>query len=395
MFMHRIKLKNVLSFGPDTQDLELRPLNVLIGPNGSGKSNLIEAISLLQAAPGDLQKPIREGGGVGNWVWRGEPKETFAEIIVVISHGDDKLLRYELVFYEVDQGFHLHSESLWPETDSVDPEPIAYFNAGADNVHLLYDDSRQETGSSTIRFKRGSFNQSVFSRIKGPTYPELTEAGEQFHRIGFYREWAFGRRTLLRSPQQADLPNDFLLEDGENLGLILNHLKRSDPRCKDRLLRELRNLYEGIVDFDVGVEGGTVQVFLREDDIAVPATRLSDGALRYVLLLAVLCHPKPPPLVCIEKPELGLHPDILPQLADLLRDASERCQLIVTTHSDVIVDALTDTPESVVVCEKDSGQSKFSRLDKSNLAHWLEKYRLGERKSPHGAANSGATGKST
>ena len=55
MLIQQIKLKNILSFGPGAQDLELKPLNVLVGPNGSGKSNLIEAIGLLQAAPRDLQ----------------------------------------------------------------------------------------------------------------------------------------------------------------------------------------------------------------------------------------------------------------------------------------------------------------------------------------------------
>ena len=68
MFMHSIKLENILSFGPDAQELELKPLNVLIGPNGSGKSNLIEAISLLRAAPSDIMAPIREGGGSANWI---------------------------------------------------------------------------------------------------------------------------------------------------------------------------------------------------------------------------------------------------------------------------------------------------------------------------------------
>ena len=63
MFMHRIKLKNILSFGPNVQDLELQPLNVLIGPNGSGKSNFIEVLGLLKAAPTDLSAPLREGGG--------------------------------------------------------------------------------------------------------------------------------------------------------------------------------------------------------------------------------------------------------------------------------------------------------------------------------------------
>ena len=378
MFMHRIKLKNVLSFGPDAQDLELRPLNVLIGPNGSGKSNLIEAISLLQAAPGDLQKPIREGGGVSNWVWRGEPRETFAEMRVVISHRDEKLLRYELVFYEVDQKFRLHSESLCREADDAEPDPFEYFYADAEGVHLLYRGSCEKTGIKTIEDKRGSSSQSVFSNIKGPTYPELTQTGDKFRRIAFFREWAFGRRTALRLPQTADLPNDFLMEDASNLGLVLNRMERAFPKHKDQLVNELRQIYEDIEDFDVSIEGSTVQVFLREGDITASATRFSDGTLRYICLLAILCHPKPPPLVCIEEPELGLHPDILPQLADLLREASDQCQLIVTTHSDVIVDALTDTPESVVVCEKDNGQTKFNRLNRNELGHWLEKYRLGE-----------------
>ncbi|MCZ0954719.1 MAG: AAA family ATPase, partial [Rhodospirillaceae bacterium] len=113
-------------------------------------------------------------------------------------------------------------------------------------------------------------------------------------------------------------------------------------------------------------------------DKTVPATRLSDGTLRYICLLAVLCHPDPPPLVCLEEPELGLHPDLLPGLADLLREASERTQLIVTTHSDVLVDKLTDEPDSVVICEKLDGQTQLRRLDSDDLNHWLDRYSLGE-----------------
>ena len=138
---------------------------------------------------------------------------------------------------------------------------------------------------------------------------------------------------------------------------MLNRLKR-EPTAKNRFLDALRQLYQGVVDFDVKLEGGTVQVILQEGNIIVPAIRLSDGTIRYLCLLAILCHPTPPPLICLEEPELGLHPDILPGLAELLREASERCQLILTTHSDTLVDALTDTPESVVVCEKEKGANE-------------------------------------
>ena len=174
-----------------------------------------------------------------------------------------------------------------------------------------------------------------------------------------------------------NLVDDFLAEDTSNLGLVLNRLRRT-PAVKKRLLEAARKLYEGLTDFDVIVEGGTIQVFLEENGITVPTARLSDGTLRYLCLLAILCHDDPPPLVCIEEPELGLHPDIMPTLAALLREASTRCQLIVTTHSDVLVDALTEEPESVVVCEKHEGQTQLRRLNKDDLAQWLARYSLGE-----------------
>ena len=84
--IHRLRLSNLLSFGPDAEEVELRPLNVLIGPNGSGKSNLIEAISLFKAAPQDLVEPIREGGGIGAWIWKGEAASQTAQIEAIIEN---------------------------------------------------------------------------------------------------------------------------------------------------------------------------------------------------------------------------------------------------------------------------------------------------------------------
>ena len=132
--------------------------------------------------------------------------------------------------------------------------------------------------------------------------------------------------------------------------MVLNSLE-GYPKAKGRLQTALQKLYHGIDDYYLQVEAGSVQVFLKEGNLPIPAVRLSDGTLRYLCLLAILCNPNLPELICLEEPELGLHPDVLPGLADLLREASERCQLIVTTHSDTLVDALTNTPESIVICE--------------------------------------------
>ena len=146
-------------------------------------------------------------------------------------------------------------------------------------------------------------------------------------------------------------------------------------------MERLKNADESIEDFFASVSGGTIQLFLQYAGLKspVPAARLSDGTVRYLCLLAVLCHPAPPPLVCLEEPDLGLHPDLLPSLAELLVEASHRMQLIVTTHSDVLVDGLTKVPEAVIVCEKRNGSTVMSRRTSDELAKWLkEDYGLGQ-----------------
>lgn len=77
--------------------------------------------------------------------------------------------------------------------------------------------------------------------------------------------------------------------------------------------------------------------------------------------MALLMEPNPPPLLCIEEPEIGLHPDILSTIAEMLVEASQRTQLIVTTHSDALISTLP--PESVLVCERDDEGSHLRRLE--------------------------------
>ena len=374
--IHRLRLSNLLSFGPDAEEVELRPLNVLIGPNGSGKSNLIEAISLFKAAPQDLVEPIREGGGIGAWIWKGKAASQTARIEAIIENPNgNQDLRYALTFAQAGQRFELSDERIENEQAYPDQEnPYFYFAYRNGQPYL----NLKEIGQRQLLREDVNPEQSILSQRRDPdSYPEITYLGDALRKIRLYREWSFGRSTPPRLPQPADLPNDFLAEDGRNLGLVLN-LLRTKPGVKKKLLEALRELNEAIDDFDTLIQGGTVQLFMQEGNISIPATRLSDGTLRYLCLLAIVCHPNPPPLVCIEEPELGLHPDILPPLAKLLLEASERCQLIVTTHSEVLVDALTDSPESILVCEKPKDRTEMRRLERKDLAAWLERYRLGE-----------------
>ena len=375
MLIHRIKQTNLLSFGPDFGGLELKQLNVVIGPNGSGKSNLLEGIDILRSAPRDMAAPIREGGGIHDWIWRGKPEGT-AVIEAILEHPQrSQPLRYRLGFAERGQRFELIEERIENEQSyRGHAKPYIYYEQTNGRAVLNYKDETRRD----LRPEEVKPDQSILAQRKDPDqYPELTYLGEALSRIRIYREWSLGRDTPPRLPQKADLPNDFLQEDGKNLALVLNRFQ-GEPAVKRRLLDALHKLYEGITDFYVSIEGSTVQVFLQEGDMVIPATRLSDGTLRYLCLLAILCHPQPPPLICIEEPELGLHPDILPTVGKLLLEASERSQLIVTTHSDMLVDALTNEWWSIVVCEKRDGQTVMCRLDEEKMAAWLENYRLGE-----------------
>jgi predicted ATPase len=361
--------KNLLSFGPNEPAIELRPLNIIIGPNSSGKSNLIETLELLRNAPQKLQNVFRESGGINDWLWKGAREKPAASLAVTVEYSKKQNLRYALSFTVNNQRFEMADECIeCLESENSVPRKYYSFDNGNSTIYLP---------DRNYSFDVDPQRSILAQRYDPDRYPEISYLADSFSKIRMYRQWSFGPYSPARLPQKADLPNDFLEKDCSNLGLILNRL-RLYPEIKQKILNYLHSLYDDIEDFDVRVEGGTVQVFLQERKNTIPASRLSDGTLHFLCLLVILLTPNPPPVICIEEPELGLHPDVLPVLAELFKDASERCQLLITTHSDILVDAMTDTPESVMVCERHNEGTSIKRLSETELRPWLEKYRLGE-----------------
>ena len=223
-------------------------------------------------------------------------------------------------------------------------------------------------------------DQSILSQRQDPdSYPQLSQVATIFRSLSFYRDWSLGRNAPPRQPQRPDGYQNILLRDSSNLALVLSDLLNR-PVLKEQILERMRDFYPAFNDVFIAVSGGTVQLFFHEKGLyhPVPATQLSDGSLRYLSLLAVLCHPNPPMVICIEEPEIGLHPDVIPEVAKLLVEASSRRQVFVTTHSDILVDALTEVPEAIIVCEKSGNATQQRRLDADELKPWLEKYRLGD-----------------
>ena len=389
-FIKTLRLRNLLSFGPDTQSIELEALNVLIGPNGSGKSNILEAIDLLRASATDLVAPVRAGGGTEEWLWKGTESLPVAEVDATLYNPNGIMaLRHRISFASVGQRFELVDEAIENEREEFEGatdvrffyryqagHPVLSVRAVDVNGALTYSERRERK----LQREDLAPNQSVLSQRRDPDqYPEITYLGDQYKRFKLYREWNMGRHTTPRNPQPVDMPSDFLAEDASNLGLVLNHLDLIGD-IRSLLFSQIEQFYGQFERYQVYFQGGTVQVFFHEKELyrPVPATRLSDGTLRFLCLVSILCHPSPPPLICIEEPELGLHPDILPIIAELLIEASHRTQVIVTTHSDILVDALSHVPEAVLVCEKERNATSVRRLDQEQLRIWLNEYSLGD-----------------
>ena len=383
--IRELRLDGLLSFAPGSETFELRDLNVLIGPNGSGKSNLIEALELLSATPRDFAATVRDGGGPAEWLWKGDDAVRPAEIEVVLENDTPtgRPLRYRLRFTAVQNRVEVIDEAV----EEAEPDPD---RPAATDVFFYY---RFQQGHPVInvldhkgglierrRLQRENLlpDQSVLAQRKDPEqYPEVTWTGRRFGAIHTFREWTFGRYFPLRQPQPADLPEDHLLPDSRNLALVLNQIEHVGETRLNQLLRQFFPRFQRM---STRISGGTVQFYLHESGFRapIPATRLSDGTIRFIAILAMLLSPSPPPMVCIEEPELGLHPDAVALLADLLVDASERTQLVVTTHSDALVSALTDQPGAIVTCERPGTGTVLRRLDPEILATWLENYQLGD-----------------
>ena len=377
-YIHSIRPSGLLSFAPDTPPLQLRPLNVLIGPNASGKSNLVDVLGLVRSMPTDLQEPMRRGGGVEGWLWKGSGPMGDASLELVVELFGETIF-HRIAFRGVPivfGGVHYIAEIGVQSEEIISPKTTHYRSDSPANTITMTPSGGQPI--TTAFHEQHRRDQSALSQFRSHAeYFVITLLAMTYERFGIYNSWAIGRETVFRRPQATDLRSDRLEEDYSNLGLVLSHMGKS-PAAKQSIIEGLHELYDSFTSYEVIPESGYVRILFTEGQRSIPATRLSDGTIRYLCLLAILYNPNPPPVVCIEEPELGLHPDVVAGLAKHLRAASERMQLIVTTHSDILIDALSDTPESVVVFENHNGATQMKRLDADNLSVWLEKYSLGQ-----------------
>jgi predicted ATPase len=383
---------NLLSFGPKTEPIELRHLNILIGPNGSGKSNFIEVIRLIHSLPDkDPWGTVLATGGVGEWVWKGtKSKKLQCSVNAKLFLGEllgmkEECLNFSMDLERYETSFRVKRESIGSSKSDGGTSTLSsrFERSGSQGiVHLRM----ARMVAPPVPFDL-NLDRSILSQLASPTVqasgigrdlPELFEMAEFFESFDFHQDWDFGADCPPRDPQLVGQSVARLDEDGFNLAQILAHYRDDHKSVFERITELTKRFYEPAKSVEVRLISTHLQIAIEEEGgFSTPAYRLSDGMLRWLAILAILLNPTPAPVTCIDEPELGLHPDIIPTLADLLREASTRTQLIVTTHSPALVDAFTDDPESICVSEKIEGSTVIRRLSKPELAVWLKDYSLG------------------
>jgi len=377
--LERIQIEGLLSFGAKTI-FEFGQLNLLVGPNGSGKSNLIDCLRIFAATPIDLQGVFAKSG-FESWLYNGLEKESGSGTLraTLSVPGLDDRICHELRLgppslsrAQIEE--HITSDRTPHET------PTPYFVGSYRSAAVLSvatgGKRRRERVLSTKDYN--SF-QSILSQIRDfDQYPEITRLSRLYAGFRIYSEWSFGRASRLREAAPAGRSDAKLSESMDDLPVALNAMEQTAAHERVRqLLKELKGSYR---DYVTRILFGRVGLELVEVPFTspIPANRLSDGTLRFLALAAILLQPDPPPVICLEEPELGMHPDMIRMVARMIAEAAARVQLIITTHSEDLLTALQDDFDALFTFDASPEGSIVQRLSREDFQAWRADHALGE-----------------
>lgn len=363
----KITLENFFSFRYPTT-IELNPdINILLGINGSGKSNFLKAIQLLYESI------------IGNGLEKIFLKDWSGFNSVANFNNEEKdciKLSFEFDKHAVRNGYQFPNNPIYE---------INIFKSGATSYYLkekLYSESIKSGENDFIYMEMDNSQGIISTREKGKvgfqrypqeskqtafksTEPVLRQISdpERFYPLftlkraleDFSVYYCFD--TTFNSPIRQ--PSGYgtetkLLPDGQNLMTILNNIKNSHSLYYDKIEESVKKINPYFKDINFAFLGSKLYLVLREEYLtkSVSIEHISDGTLRYLLLLSVLFNPERGSLVCIEEPETGLHPDMINTISDAIKQSSKNTQVIVTTHSPLLLNSFDI--EDILVFEKNN-----------------------------------------
>lgn len=359
--MKNLEIKNISIKGfKSIQDLpifEPRSINVLIGQNGAGKSNLIgffKFISNMLSGTGNLGVYTGLHGGASAFLFDGPDTTSFVSgcIELKTSSGLNEY-KFKLAHAAADTFIY---------TD----EKFRYTPDGYIGSKLWYELGAGHKESALINAEATGKTQSTVRKLLQQlvTY--------QFHNTTF--------GSPIRN-HKSEIENGwFLQEDGRNLPAVLYELNTNQSSVYQKIITVLQQIMPFFDDFVLSNEYGKTYIRWKEkgSPVTFVATQASDGMLRAIALVTLLCLPpeRLPSVMFLDEPELGLHPSAVKTICELIQGASEHCQIFIATQD---ADMLNEfEPEDIIIVTREGRSSTFNRLKSEDLAEWIGNYSLAD-----------------
>jgi len=336
------------------KQLHLYNLNILIGANGVGKSNFVSYFRLLgEMLDNRLQVWTTKQGGADRVLTYGV-KDT----PVFSSYVEFGLNGYRVdLEATVEGGFTFSREAL-------------FFNGPYFGAKWI------ELGSGHTESK---LKERYLNSLKGD------ESHYCYDSIASWRVYHFHDTSETAGVKRLGVlhDNEYLRTDASNLSAFLYRLAEEAPNEFQQIRKTIRLAIPFFDDFVLKPQvlaSEEEQIRLlwkqKDNDYALWPSQLSDGSIRFICLVTALLQPEPPSTIIIDEPELGLHPYAITLLGGLLRSASTRMQIVVSTQSVPLLNEFSI--DDLIVVEREEDVSVFKRLDEDEFSNWLDDYSVGE-----------------
>jgi predicted ATPase len=316
------------------EDFKLRDINILIGPNGGGKSNFISFFQL-------LSEMFREKGALDSYIKR-------------IGGADKLFFLGTKITHEIDVDLEV--------SDSVESFSLM---ATSDN-RLSYRNVTIITDTNDLSHEEDKRKFDLLSK-----------------RLGSYKLYHFHDTSDFAAVKRpcSKRDYDYLRPDASNLAAFLWFLKRKHEKEYQNIRETVQLAAPFFDDFwlrdSLDNPDETLLEWLQKgSDYKFHPSQISDGTLRFICLATALLQPNPPSTILLDEPELGLHPLALAVLAELIKKASLKTQVIVATQSAGLISHFD--PQDIIVVERKNEESVFRRLPLEKLKQWIDDYSLGE-----------------
>jgi predicted ATPase len=348
-------------------------MNVLIGANGVGKSSILDVFALLAAsASGALEKAITDSGGMSSLL-TADGKASVIGFGVQRAGQGPAPMTYGVSLSSDGYGYYVSHEQLSQHRDRARLEPFKFIDSAGARVRYLHDGKLVEPEWPHL------WQETSLSQI-----PKMYREGEEFRRTlssisEIYHVLDVSARAPIRMPQTLS-PAQTPGRAGEELLSCLYTIRETQRDRFDIIEDTLKAAFPTFVRLEFPPQSGGLLTLGWKDmnfTRSLYANELSEGTLRFLWLATLLQSPGLPKVTLIDEPEVSLHPEMLRLLTDLMREASERTQLVIATHSDRFVRFLE--AHELIVCDRDdAGGMTAKRADTLDLDVWMEDYTLDE-----------------